>query len=65
MAAAIDERIQSETNGARSLRDAFRFLVAWSGRERRAFTIAELPDLIQQATGVQTRTIVEEWFAPA
>ena len=64
MAAAIDERIQSETNGARSLRDAFRFLVAWSARERRAFTIAELPDLIQQATGVQTRAVIDEWLRP-
>jgi predicted metalloprotease with PDZ domain len=64
MAAAIDERIQAETKGARSLRDAFRFLVAWSARERRAFTIAELPDLIQQATGVQTRAVIDEWLRP-
>ena len=59
MAAAIDERIQSDTKGAKSLRDAFRFLVAWSARERRAFTIAELPGSDSAGHWVQTRAIVE------
>lgn len=39
MAAAIDERIQSESKRTKSLRDALRFMVAWSARERRAFRI--------------------------
>lgn len=64
MAAALDQRIQSETRGARSLRDALRFLVAWTERERRAFRNEELPGLIQEATGVDTRAIMDEWMAP-
>lgn len=64
MAAAIDERIQVETRGARSLRDALRFLVSWSARERRGFTIDELARLIEQATGVDTRAIIEKWLQP-
>jgi predicted metalloprotease with PDZ domain len=64
MAAAIDERIQAEARGARSLRDALRFLVGWSARERRGFKIDELAGLIEQATGVDTRTIIEKWLQP-
>lgn len=64
MAAAIDDRIQSATNDRQSLRDALRFLVAWTAREGRAFSDAELPALIQQATGVDTRGVIEEWMRP-
>lgn len=64
MAAAIDDRIRAATGGAKSLRDAFRFLTAWSAREQRPFTDTELPRLIQQATGVDVRAIVDEWMRP-
>lgn len=64
MAAAIDERIQAETKEAKSLRDALRFLVAWSTRERRGFRLDELGGLIEQATGVDTRAIIEKWLQP-
>lgn len=64
MAAAIDERIQSESKGARSLRDALRFLVAWTARERRAFANDELAALIQQATGVNVAEVIAEWLRP-
>ncbi len=64
MAAAIDERIQAESKGTRSLRDALRFLVAWSSLERRGFRIDELAGLIQQATGIDTRPVIAEWLRP-
>lgn len=64
MAAAMDDRIQQATNGARSLRDALQYLVAWTGRERRAFTIEELPRLVREATGVDTQAVVDEWLRP-
>lgn len=64
MAAAIDDRIQKESNGAKSLRDALRFLVAWTARERRAFTNDELAGLIQQDTGVDTHSVIDEWLRP-
>lgn len=64
MAAAIDDRIQSATGGRRSLRDALRFLVAWTARERRAFAIDELAGLIQQATGVDTSDVIARWLQP-
>jgi predicted metalloprotease with PDZ domain len=64
MAAAIDDHIQRQTSGAKSLRDALRYLVAWTAREQRAFTIEELPVLIQTATGVDTRAVIQEWLQP-
>jgi predicted metalloprotease with PDZ domain len=64
MAAAIDERIQAETKGTRTLRDAFRYLVAWTAKERRAFATDELAPLIRAATGVDTSAVVAEWLQP-
>jgi predicted metalloprotease with PDZ domain len=62
MAAALDDRIRAESKGARSLRDAFRYLVAWSARERRAFAFSELAPLIREATGVDTAAVIDEWL---
>lgn len=64
MAAAIDDRIQRETSGARSLRDALRYLVAWTAKEQRAFALDELPGLIQTATGVDVGADIAEWLRP-
>jgi hypothetical protein len=38
--------------------------VAWTARERRAFAVDELPTLIQEATGVDTRAVMTEWLRP-
>jgi predicted metalloprotease with PDZ domain len=64
MAAAIDDRIQAESKGTKSLRDALRFMVAWTARERRAFANHELASLIQQATGVEASAVIEQWLRP-
>lgn len=64
MAAEMDERIRQRTSGAKSLRDALRFLVAWSGREHRAFRVGEFPELVRQGAGVETSDIVERWLGP-
>ena len=64
MAAAIDDRIQSASNGTKGLRDALRYLVAWTAREHRAFQIDELGALIEEATGVNTRSVIAEWLRP-
>ncbi|HEY7679348.1 MAG TPA: hypothetical protein VIC04_02440, partial [Terriglobia bacterium] len=64
MAAEMDERIRSESGGQKRLRDALRFLVKWSQREKRGFRIEELPAIFSEATGVETRDILEKWLAP-
>lgn len=66
MAREMDEKIGRESGGRRSLRDALRYLVAWSGRSGRAFRIDEIPEMFARATGVETREILERWLpAPA
>jgi predicted metalloprotease with PDZ domain len=64
MAEEMDSFIRKETNGQKRLRDALRYLVAWSAREKRAFRIDELPVIFKAATGVDTRPILEKWLAP-
>ncbi|MEZ5289629.1 MAG: hypothetical protein R2745_00960 [Vicinamibacterales bacterium] len=64
MAAAIDDAIQRDTRGAKSLQDALRHLVAWTAREHRAFEVDELPALIREATGVEVGGVVREWLRP-
>ncbi len=64
MAAEMDDRIRAETHGEKSLRDALRRLVAWSAENHRAFRIEELPVRFREATGEETRDIMERWLAP-
>ena len=64
MAAEMDERIRSASGGKKRLRDALRYLVRWGLREKRGFRIDELPAIFAEATGVDTRDILEKWLAP-
>ncbi len=64
MAADMDERIQKDTRGAKSLRDVLRFLVARTERLARPFEVDEFPGLIREATGVDVRAIFERWLQP-
>jgi predicted metalloprotease with PDZ domain len=64
MAEEMDALIRQQTGGKRRLRDALRHLVAWSEREKRAFRVDELPLIFQEATGVDTRAVMEKWLAP-
>lgn len=63
MAYEMDEKMRSATGGGKRLRDALRGLVAWSARERRPFSIDELPAIFKDATGVDTREIMDLWLA--
>ena len=63
MAHEMDQKIRGATAGAKRLRDSLRALVAWSAREKRAFRIDELPSIIKDGTGVETRDIMERWLA--
>jgi predicted metalloprotease with PDZ domain len=64
MAAEMDREIRRATGGRHGLRDGLRALVAWSAREGQPFAIADLPDHLQRATGVDLRKIYDRWLAP-
>lgn len=63
MADEMDKKIRGATNGTKRLRDGLRALVAWSAREKRPFRIDELPAILKEGTGVETRSIMERWLA--
>ena len=62
MAAEMDAAIRAASGGRKRLRDALRHLMAWSYEHRRPFAIDELPRIFEQATGVDTRPILERWL---
>ena len=64
LAADMDDRIRAQTSGQKSLRDALRYLMAWTAQNRRAFRTDELPEIFRQATGVDTTSILKSWMRP-
>ena len=64
MAAEMDERIRERSAGKKSFRDGIRNLMTWSLRNRRAFRIEELPAILAEGTGVDTREVMEKWLRP-
>jgi predicted metalloprotease with PDZ domain len=64
MAAEMDDRIRDKTQQKKSLRDALRYLLDWSEKNRRAFRVEELPMIFRDATGVDTRDILDRWLQP-
>jgi len=64
MAAEMDDRIRARTGQKKSLRDALRYLLDWSEKNRRAFRVEELPAIFRDATGVDTKDILDRWLQP-
>ena len=62
MAAEMDDRIQAQTGGKKSLRDAFRALLAWSTTNQRALQVEEMTQIISESTGVDIHDIVAHWM---
>jgi predicted metalloprotease with PDZ domain len=62
MAAEMDDRIQAQTGGKKSLRDAFRALLAWSATNQRAIQVEEMTRIISESTGVDVHDIVARWM---
>ena len=62
MAAEIDDRIQAQTQGKKSLRDGFRALLVWSDQNLRAFQVDEMTKIISDSTGVDIHDIVARWM---
>jgi predicted metalloprotease with PDZ domain len=64
MAAEMDDFMRAQTQEKKSLRDALRYLLDWSERNHRAFRTEELPAIFREATGVDTKNILERWMQP-
>jgi predicted metalloprotease with PDZ domain len=64
MAAEMDDRIRAKTQQKKSLRDALRYLLDWSEKNRRAFRVEELAAIFRDAIGVDTKDILDRWLQP-
>jgi predicted metalloprotease with PDZ domain len=64
MAAQMDERIGAQSKGARSLKDALRWLLRWSAEHQQAFQSDNLPGYFATATGVDVADIYHHWQEP-
>jgi predicted metalloprotease with PDZ domain len=64
-AAELDEEIRKTSGGTKRFRDAARQLMQWSREHRRGFRIDELPGIFEQATGVKTHHIWQQWLGPS
>jgi predicted metalloprotease with PDZ domain len=64
MAAEMDDRIRAQSGGQKSLRDALRWLLGWSARNRQPFATDDLPRYFATATGVDIHDILEHWMKP-
>ena len=64
MADEMDRKIRKETGGAKGLREGLRALMSWSAREKRGFSIEELPAILKGGTGVDVKDVMERWLAP-
>jgi predicted metalloprotease with PDZ domain len=62
MAAEMDDRIQAQTEGRKSLREAFRALLAWSAKNQRALPVEEMIRIISESTGVDVHDIIAGWM---
>jgi predicted metalloprotease with PDZ domain len=62
MAVEMDDRIQAQTGGKKSMRDAFRALLAWSVKNQRALQVEEMTRIISESTGVDVHDIVAHWI---
>jgi predicted metalloprotease with PDZ domain len=64
IAAEMDDRIQSQTKGQKSMRDAFRGLLAWSAHNQRALQVDDLTRIISESTGVNVDDIMTHSMRP-
>ena len=62
MAAEMDDRIQAQSGGKKSLRDAFRALLAWSAKNQRALQVEEMTRIISGSTDVDVQDIAARWM---
>jgi predicted metalloprotease with PDZ domain len=64
MAKEMNEHIQQQTGGKKSIKDVYKYLYQWSQKNKRPFIVEEFPGLLKAATGVDLLAIYTKWQAP-
>lgn len=64
MAIEMDNYLKEQSEGKKSIKDVLRWLYNWSKENKRAYTMEELPTLINKACGIDLREIYKKWQLP-
>ncbi len=64
MAAEMDMEIRKQSRGKKGLRDALRHLYRWTSRTGRAFSVQQLPYILEAGCDVDLHEIYERWMGP-
>ena len=64
MAIEMNDYLKEQSNGKKSMKDVLRYMYEWSKKNKRAYTMEELPVLLNQACGVDLGSIYRKWQQP-
>jgi predicted metalloprotease with PDZ domain len=64
MAWEIDQEIRKKSGGEQSFRVALQHLFRWSQQNKRGFTVAELPNILQEGIRTDIRPVFNKWLLP-
>lgn len=64
MAIEMDNYLKEQSKGKKSIKDVLRWLYNWSKENKRAYTMEELPTLINKACGIDLSEIYKKWQLP-
>ena len=64
MAIEMNNYLKEQTKGKKSMKDVLSYLYNWSKENKRAFTMEEIPILINKACGIDLSEIYKKWQLP-
>jgi predicted metalloprotease with PDZ domain len=64
MAIEMNDYLKEQSNGKKSMKDVLRYMYEWSKKNKRAYTMEELPVLLNQACGLDLGAIYKKWQQP-
>jgi hypothetical protein len=60
----MDQRIQAQTQGRKSMRDSYRALPAWSAKNQRVLQVCDPPRIVHESTEVDIDHIMDRSMRP-
>jgi predicted metalloprotease with PDZ domain len=64
MAIEMNDYLKEQSKGKKSMKDVLRYMYEWSKKNKRAYTMEELPELMNQACGIDLSKIYKKWQQP-
>jgi hypothetical protein len=64
MASEMNDYLFKQSHGKKSMKDVFRYLFYWSDQHKRAYTLDEFPNLLNESTHIDLSSIYNKWLKP-